>query len=80
MIGKKFEKINLTVALNVLHAKKEKIYPAYLSKHNLNSKTQVILFMIPNGEGWHYLAVKKLSSLRGITSKHSWWFLFSELP
>ena len=26
--------------------------------------------MIPNGEGWHYLAVKKLSvSLRGITSK-----------
>ena len=27
--------------------------------------------MIPNGEGWHYLAVKKLSALlRGITSKH----------
>ena len=27
--------------------------------------------MIPNGEGWHDLAVKKLStSLRGITSKH----------
>ena len=29
--------------------------------------------MIPNGkrEGWHYLAVKKLSKLlRGITSKH----------
>ena len=27
--------------------------------------------MIPNGEGWHCLAVKKLSPLlRGITSKH----------
>ena len=26
--------------------------------------------MIPNGEGWHYLAVKNLSALlRGITSK-----------
>ena len=28
--------------------------------------------MIRNGEGWHYLAVTKLSALlRGITSKHS---------
>ena len=27
--------------------------------------------MIPNGNGWHYLAVKKLSELlRGVTSKH----------
>ena len=27
--------------------------------------------MIPNGEGWHYLAVKKISALlRGITFKH----------
>ena len=27
--------------------------------------------MISNGEGWHYIAVKKLSTLlRGITSKH----------
>ena len=27
--------------------------------------------MIPNGEGWHYLAVKTLSALlRGITSKY----------
>ena len=32
---------------------------------------KVILFMIPNGEGRHYLAVKNLSPLlRGITSKH----------
>ena len=28
--------------------------------------------MIPNGEGWHYLAVTKLSELlRGITSKNN---------
>ena len=36
--------------------------------------------MIPNKEkeGWHYLAVKKLSTiLRGVTK---WWFLFFELP
>ena len=27
--------------------------------------------MIPNGEGWHYLPVKKLAALlKGITSKH----------
>ena len=33
--------------------------------------------MIPNEEkqGWHYLAVKKLSTvLKGITSKHHWVF------
>ena len=30
---KTFEKNNVTIALNVLHAK-EKIYPTYVSKHN----------------------------------------------
>ena len=50
--------------------KKKKKYPAYISKHNSNCKKQVIFSMIPNGEGWHYLAVKKVSALlRGITSK-----------
>ena len=33
--------------------KKKNIYPAYVSKHNLNSEKQVILFLILNGEGWH---------------------------
>ena len=51
--------------------KRKKIYPAYVSKHNSNREKQVNLLMIPNGEGWHYLAVKELSALlRGITSKH----------
>ena len=40
------------------------ICPAYISKHNNN-------FIIPNGKGCHYLAIKSLSALiRGITSKH----------
>ena len=40
--------------------KKKKKYPTYISKHNSNCKTQVIFLMIPNREGWNYLAVKKL--------------------
>ena len=40
-----------------------KEYPAYVSKHNSNREKQVILFMIPNGEKWHYLAVKKFAVL-----------------
>ena len=35
-------------------------------------KKEVILLMIPNGEGWHYLSVKETSALlRGITPKHN---------
>ena len=39
---KNFEKNNLTIALNVLYAKK-KIYPGYVSKHNSNCKKLVLL-------------------------------------
>ena len=63
----KFEKNNVTIVLNVLYAKKKNC-PAYVSKHNSNLEKQIILLMIPNREGWHYLAVKKLPALlRGIT-------------
>ena len=66
---KKIEKNNVAIALNVFYAKKEKIYPAYVSKHNSNREKQFILLMIPYGVKWHYLAVKKLSTLlREITS------------
>ena len=42
-----------------MYTKKEKPYPAYVSKHNSNR------------EAWHYLAVKILSAvLRAIMSKH----------
>ena len=56
---KKFEKNNLTIALNFLYVKKEKIHPLYVSKHNSNREKQAILLMIRNGEGYHYLVVKK---------------------
>ena len=39
---KKFEKNNVTIALNVLYAKKENIYPIYVSKYNSNREQQVI--------------------------------------
>ena len=53
----KIEKNNLTIALNILRAKKEyniryknniKIYSAYVLKHNRKRE-----------KGWHYIAVKK---------------------
>ena len=54
-----------------MYAKKEKIYPVYVSKHNSNCEKQINFLMIQNGEGWHYLSVKKLSALLWkITSKH----------
>ena len=31
------------IALNALYAKKEKIYPAYISKHNSKHEKQAIL-------------------------------------
>ena len=54
-----------------MYARKEKIYPAYISKHNSNPEKQVILLIIPNEKKGHYLAIKKLSALLiGVTSKH----------
>ena len=47
---KKIEKDNITIAINILYAKKEKIYPAYDSKHNSNREKQVILLMISNAK------------------------------
>ena len=76
---KTFEKNNVTIALNVLYAKKEKTCPAYVSKYNSNREKRVILLMISDGEKrkakseggegksegrqWHYLAVKNLLTL-----------------
>ena len=58
MTGRNYEKNNLTIALNVLYAKKEKIYPAYVSKHNSNREKQVILLMISNGEGGRFIILQ----------------------
>ena len=50
---KKNEKNNLIIALNVLCNKKEKIIPAYFSKHNSSREKEVILLVISKGEKWH---------------------------
>ena len=68
---KKFEQNNKEIALNILFVptNNEEIRPAYISKYNHKRKNQVILLMITDdGERWHYLAVRSLSSLlRGIS-------------
>ena len=67
----RFEVNNKNVALNILYVpfNTKTIEIAYKSKYNLVRDNQVILFMISNGENWHYLFVKNLSGLlRGITS------------
>ena len=42
---KKYDKNSGTIAVNVLYAEKEKVYPAYVSKHNSNCEKRVILLM-----------------------------------
>ena len=37
----KYQENNQTTAVNVLYCKKEKIYRAYVSKHNSNCEKQV---------------------------------------
>ena len=41
---KKFEKNNVTIVLNVLYVKKEKIYPAYVSKYISNREKKSCFF------------------------------------
>ena len=51
---------------------KKYISHAYKSKYNLTHENQVILLMITDGEKWHYLAVKSLSSLfKGIAGNNN---------
>ena len=70
---KKFELNNKSIALHALYVPEgeKPIRHAYKSKYNLTFENQVILWMITNGEKWHYLTVRSLSALlKGITSKH----------
>ena len=67
----KFEKINSTIAINVLYEKEKEICPANISKYNSTLENQIILLLIPNANVWDYLGIKNLSALlRGITPKH----------
>ena len=57
---KKIDKNYGTIAVNVSYAKKDKLYPAHVSKQNSNCEKQVILSMISNKEKlWYFLVVKK---------------------
>ena len=48
------------------------IYPPYILKHHSNYVTKIITLIISQGEGWHYLVVKRLSALfRETTSKNN---------
>ena len=47
---KKIEKNHVTIDFIFLYAKKEKIYPAYVSKNISNCEKQVILLMISKEE------------------------------
>ena len=72
---KKFEKNNVTIGLNVLYVKKEKVYSVYVSKHNSNrekqKQTKTLAMRAKSkerktkseGPRWHYLAVKKIISI-----------------
>ena len=41
----------------------KKNYPTYVSKHDSKCEKKIILLTIPNGEGWCYRAVKKITSI-----------------
>ena len=47
---KRFEKNNLTIALNILYINEKAILPACISKQNLSSEKSIILLMVPNKE------------------------------
>ena len=65
---KKFEKNNQTNALNVLYAKKN--YISLLCFKTTQTMKNNFFLMIPNGEGWHYIPVKKLFVLLREITKH----------
>ena len=62
---KKFEQNNKIIALKVLFVpyNTETIRVAYRSKYNNKREKQVNLFMITDGNKWHYLAITNLSAL-----------------
>ena len=64
---KRFGKNTSEIALNILYAEATEILPVHIPSHNSTREKQITLLMISNEEnekqGWHYLAVKKLSAL-----------------
>ena len=67
----KFEKNNLTIALVISYPRKEKVFPAHVSKHNSNHEKQVIIL---------YYSKKITGMIKRNSVKKRNWFLLSELP
>ena len=63
--GKKFERNNKTIALNILFIphNTETIRVTYRSEYNHRHKKQVTLLMITGGKKWLYLVLTNLSAL-----------------
>ena len=73
----KNQKKKLTIALNVLDTKNDKIYSPFFSNYNSKHEDKDTLFIIPNKKDWHYIAAKKSPALlTGITSKHNGGYYF----
>ena len=62
MTEKRLRKVIQQFLLISYMLKKMSIYPTYISKRNSNHEKQIILLVIPNGGGRHYLAIKILSA------------------
>ena len=61
----KIGKYSAPTALNNFFDKKEKIYPAYVSKHNSSHEKQLIILMFSSKEKlWHYLPIKTKSIIK----------------
>ena len=61
---KKCEKNNVKMAFHIFYAKKEKIYPFYISKHHSNCEKQVILLIISNRETLKTTSLKNLKNIK----------------
>ena len=61
---KRFERNNKTIALNILFVphNEKTINLAYKSKYNRKHENKVVLLIITNGEQWHYIVLKSVSS------------------
>ena len=61
--------------------KKPQMHPTYVLKYNSNRDKQVIILIILNREGWHYLETRKFISIikrKNIQTPRR--FLLPELP
>ena len=64
-----FEKLNEDIALNILYAPpgEKNICPEYISKHNFDTKSQIVLLKITYGsDKWHFLALPSIQDEDGV--------------